>query len=263
MDVYLPPEPYLHRRVAAAVVDGLFAYFLALVVLAAINAATGRQLFYSNAVYSESCVEAPATPLRVAVETNLPLGFGWRRSIYLCEKSIVGGRRSYEFAVMDEWQNSTRKASVGSYLPVNSSADQLDASLRLDPTVLLAVIFMIVWTWRLGNSPGKMWFGLVVKSAHGGDSDHLMRLRRELLRLLPLGLVALGLVANSIAQWWFVDTLEAQLWLANFIAENLFILLAWGAVPFLAWNFYYLFPFMRWRGQTFYDRLAGTIVVRG
>lgn len=264
MDKDSRPKRYFWRRGAAFVVDVLLAYAWALVILAAANAVTGSDVYYWRGIATRTaCSEAAPSPLLAGINASLPVAAGWSRVVGLCEVSAVGKKTQHILAVND-WIRDANITKTGSFtIPVSAAGDEFDSSLRLDPTVLVAYVLMIAWAWAAGRSPGKRLLGLAVQPVTGTDQAGSRALRRELLRLGPLALLPLVEVVATLATWRLADTLPAYLRLMQFIMNNMFVLIALSTVLGLPIAIYYVIPLVRWRGQTFYDRLAGTMVVRG
>lgn len=263
MDEDSRPKRYFWRRCAAFVVDFLLAYAIAVIILTAIDAVTGGQLYYWGGIATRTaCEEARPSPFINEVMTGLPTTPGWNRAIGVCEEAAIGGKTTYMLVVTD-WIKEGAVTKTGTFrVPVTATGDQYDPSLKLDPTVLVAYVLMLFWSWRFGQSPGKRLLGLAVRPVSGAEDVGSRGLRRELLRLGPLSLSSFINVVFGLAYWGLFRTLPAYLQNARFIADNIFVL----AAPFVALGLlfvaFYLIPLIRWRGQTFYDRLAGTMVVR-
>ncbi|MCM5555768.1 RDD family protein [Pleomorphomonas sp. NRK KF1] len=257
------PKRYFWRRLGAFLIDFALAYALAVVILMTVDAVTGGDFYYWKGVYSQTaCVTAPPSPLLDELNKVLPAVPDWQRTEVVCRTLPAGGKPSYVLTVKNEIREgkTTRLQYVGA--SVTASGDRLNTSLQLDPTVSVAYLFMLAWARYFGRSPGKRFLRLTVRACDcGGDtSPHL--LRREFFRLGPLLLFSLVGVAAGLTAWWFVGSMTDYLWL---IRQMLDAPIAWAvpnAVLSLALAVYYLFPFLRWRGQAFYDRFAGTVVVK-
>lgn len=263
MDKDSRPKRYFWRRGAAFVVDFLLAYVLAVGILMAVDAVTGGHFYYWGGIATRTaCEEARPSPFLDEVMTGLPIASGWNRAVGVCEQSAIGGKTTHTFIVTDRIRDGAVTRTGTFTIPVTETGDQYDASLKLDPTVLVAYLLMLLWSWRLGQSPGKRLLGLVVRPMAGAEDTGSRRLRRELLRLGPLAMSSLINVVFALAYWAFLRTLPAYLQNARFIADNLLLLLTPFVALGLLFAAYYAIPLIRWRGQTFYDRLAGTIVVR-
>lgn len=263
MDKDSRPKRYFWRRGAAFVIDFLLAYVLAVVILMAVDAVTGGHFYYWGGIATRTaCDEARPSPFLDEVMTGLPIAPGWNRAVGVCEEAAIGGKSTYTLVVTDRIKEGAVTKTGTFRIPVTATGDQYDPSPKLDPTVLVAYVLMLLWSWRLGQSPGKRLLGLVLRPVPGADDIGSSRLLRELLRLGPLALSSLINVVFALAYWVLLTTLPAFLQNARFIAENIFLLVT----PFIALGLlfvaYYLIPLIRWRGQTFYDRLAGTMVVR-
>lgn len=258
------PKRYFWRRLAAFAVDFVLAYAAAAVILMAVDAVTGGQFYYWNGLVTRTaCVDAPPSPLLDEINATLPVAPGWNRASIVCQRLPMGGKAQHVLGVND-WMSdgsTTRTASIT--IPVSATGDQLDHGLRLDPTTFLAYAIMLAWVWRLGRSPGKRWLGLAVQPVAEAEGADARLLRREWFRLGPLALFSLAEVVIVLGGWWFLNSVAGYLRLMRFLSDNFILLTVLYVVVTLTVLVYYVFPFMRWRGQTFYDRLAGTIVTRG
>ena len=263
MDKDSRPKRYFWRRLAAFVVDLLLAYVVAGVALTAIDAATGGNFYYWGGIATRTaCNEAPPSPLLDEVDAHFPLASSWSRAVIFCEQAALGGKTRHILGVNDWMQDGNLTKTSSFTIPVTEAGNQFDSTLKLDPTTLVAYALMLGWAWAAGRSPGKRLLGLVVHPVASADETGPQRFRRELLRLGPLAMFSLVEVVVVLAGWWFVDTLPAHLRLMHFVVGNLFLLVIVYTALALPFAVYYLFPILRWRGQMFYDRLAGTVVVR-
>lgn len=263
MDKDSRPKRYFWRRVAAFAVDLLLAYVWALVILAAVDAATGGQFYYWGGIGTRTaCDQAPPSPLLAEIDTHFPLPSNWKRVVVFCEQGAIGGKTRHLLGVNDWMQDDNLTKTSSFAIPVSEAGDQFDSTLKLDPTKLVAYALMLGWAWAAGRSPGKRLLGLEVQPVADAENARSRTFRREVLRLGPLALFSLAEVVFVLAGWIFVDNLPSYLRMMQFVMNNIFILIALYtvlALPFLA---YYGIPLVRWRGQAFYDRLAGTMVVR-
>lgn len=263
MDKDSRPKRYFWRRLAAFVVDFLLAYAGAFVILAAVDAATGGHFYYWGGIATRTvCSEAAPSPLLAEIDTHFPLPSGWRRVVAFCEHAVTGGKPRHFLAVNDWMQDDNLTRTRNLTVPVSEAGDQFDSGLKLDPTTVVAYVVMLGWAWAAGYSPGKRLLGLVVQPVGGADTAASQRFRRELLRLGPFALFAFSEVVFMLAGWIYVDTLPSYLRMAQFAMNNIFMLIAVYMVLALPFASYYAIPIIRWRGQTLYDRLAGTMVVR-
>lgn len=263
MDKDSRPKRHFWRRGGAFVVDFLLAYAVAVVILMAVDAATGGHFYYWGGIGTRTaCNEAPPSPLLAQVDALSPLAPGWTRIAFFCEQGAIGGKTRHIIGVNDwiQGDNLTRTSSFT--IPVSDTGDQFDARLKLDPTALVAYAVMLGWAWAVGRSPGKRLLGLVVRPVASADEARTVRFRREVLRLGPLALFALVEVILVLAGWWFVDTLPAHLRMMQFVIDKIFILITLYTILALPFAAYYVLPLLRWRGQMFYDRLTGTMVER-
>lgn len=264
MDKDSRPKRYFWRRLAAFVVDFVLAYASAVVILMAVDAVTGGHFYYWEGVYSQTaCVAAPPSPLLDELNTLIPAAPDWQRTEIVCRTLPAGGKARYALTVKSEIQEGKTARFLYVSVDVTASGDRLDTSFKLDPTVFVAYLFMLAWALYFGRSPGKRWLRLAVleREAESGTSPRL--LRRELFRLGPLLLYSMIGVVLTLAEWWLVGSVEDFVRLVRLLQDAPIAWAAPYAVLGLVLAVYYVFPFLRWRGQTFYDRLAGTMVVRG
>jgi hypothetical protein len=258
------PKRYFWRRLVAFAIDFVLAYAAAVIILTAVDAVTGGRFYYWDGFIARTaCAEVPSSALLDEINLTHPVAPGWNRASAVCLRLPVGGKAQYVLSVND-WTSDGRASRTASIaMPVTATADQLDRGLRLDPTAFLAYAIMLAWAWRFGRSPGKRWLGLVVQPVAAAAGADARRLRREWLRLGPLALFSLGELVIALVGWWFLDSVAGYLRLLRFIGDDLIPLIVVSFALVLPALVYYVFPFVRWRGQTFYDQLAGTMVTRG
>lgn len=256
------PKRYLWRRLAAFLVDFALAYALAVVILTAVDVVTGGNFYYWKGVYSQTaCVTAPPSALLDELTTALPPVPDWQRTEVVCRTLPAGGKASYVLTVKNEAREGKTTRSQYVSVGVTASGDRLDTSIKLDPTVFVAYLFMLAWARYFGRSPGKRWLRLTVIERGGENAISPRLFRRELLRLGPLMLFSMVGVVVALTAWCLVGSDPMRL-----IRQMQAAPIAWAApnaVLSLALAVYYLFPFLHWRGQSFYDKFAGTMVTRG
>lgn len=263
MDKDSRPKRYFWRRLAAFVVDFVLAYVVAVVALTAIDVVTGGDFYYwTGPIIRSACGEAPPSTLIDEINLDRPLAPGWSRSYIVCQHLPVGGKTRQVLTVKDVRKDGWLTKTSWLALPVSIMGDRLDTGLKLDPTVLVAYVLMVSWAWRYGVSPGKRWLKLGIRPIDRVSGIETWRLRRELLRLGPLILLSLPDVVWSLVGWWLLKSLSEFIRLADLMTDYISVFVIISTVFGFGVTIYYVFPFLRWRGQTFYDRLAGTMVMK-
>lgn len=266
------PARFLWRRLAAFVIDCLLFYIAAIVIvisLATILPWTPR-LFVSTTTLCE-----PAGPSALAerIDREWPLGKGQRRENQICVTSTAGAPEERTFvstlieAGIKPGQRSITLAIDEAANPLEIEIVQIARSVldQLLPLFLFALCSAGLVA-RFGATPGKMLLALRLVQDNGELLPFVSAVKRETLRILPLLVfILLGAPLSTLLLAIFgsgdilTDLIEAitvfgapaqVILLANFLAFPLFAILWW------------VFPFMRWRGQTIYDRLVGCRVIR-
>ncbi|CAN7327274.1 hypothetical protein GFB56_21435 [Ensifer sp. T173] len=121
---------------------------------------------------------------------------------------------------------------------------------------------------RFGTTPGKRLLALRVVQGNGEPLPFASAAKRETLRMLPsILLTVFGapmMLLSALAIFGTGDILmDAVETVTVFGAPAQVILLASFLVFTLFALIWWVFPFMRWRGQTIYDRLTGSHVASG
>ncbi|OCP36307.1 RDD family protein [Ensifer sp. LC163] len=262
---------FFWRRLAAFVVDSL----LFCVVAVAISIVLMFVLPWAPRFFmSATTICEPAAPSAFAqrIDREWPLAPGQSRENQICTTSFWGvpDSRSLVSTVIDAGDMPTQRSirfeidEAGN--PLELEAMQVGRAVlsELAP-ILLFCLSGAALIARFGTTPGKRLFALRVVQDNGEPLPFAKAAKREVLRMLPTILAAFSapLLLLSLAIFGTGDILRDAIDAVTIFGAPVHVILLVGGLlsplPAIIW---WVFPFMRWRGQTIYDRLTGCHVIR-
>ncbi|WP_319771914.1 RDD family protein [Breoghania sp.] len=198
------------------------------------------------------------------MEQLLPLKSGEQHIQRICETRssfLFKSNITYITAFIRDG-NKTYSRSIAYY------SDELGNHTRYYPMqlpfyIILALSIAII-TGKFATTPGKKYLGLQVTTESGGSPSVRQCLIREMVKFFPLFALAayetvgfenptpdeLAVSASKLFQ-----TMESSEMHSAFSGQ-----LAAGILIFIAFIWFQFGSFIRWRGQTYWDRLAGLYV---
>jgi hypothetical protein len=259
-----PPRLFL-RRTLAFVLDSFLISIMAGFLMLVVSAATGLDLGAPGFARVIECAPAPAgDPLAKQIEALWPLAYGEMRNHQVCQQSYLGGAPSRLF-----YSETVRKDDGGAdrhFVQIAVDDKGNPVSLPGYPDVRLPVMVLLFAFFAASGrrSPAKLILSLKVRRQDLSALTWGRALLREGLKLLPL----LALFLLQAWTWYFklpqAPDLAALVAAARGPAPDALSALspplAMLAGLTAAW---WLLPFLFWRGQTWYDRLSGTMVIEG
>jgi uncharacterized RDD family membrane protein YckC len=262
----IPPRHFWRRLFAffIDVMSALLAFSLITLLLSKLPLGIDPVPFFN----STSCETVTSGPMVTRVEGLWALKPGETRTNQICSLSrIRPDQRLFVTSVskQDGAATSTRFVSVlldGSGVEVTEEPSGAVLLYNLGAIVLMAVIFAYQIS-KGGSTLGKKLLSLKVTDIGSGFVELSQALKREILKMLPILVIAAIEVALFYLSEQPTMSLEEKI---NF-AQNI------GATPTirtylptiliglvsLAW---WVWPLVFWRGQTFYDRISNCRVVR-
>ncbi|WP_426125619.1 RDD family protein [Pararhizobium sp. PWRC1-1] len=270
------PPRLFWRRAVAFVVDMAVFYSILMVLALPLQALTGWNLgFYIG--QSTSCAVTTDSPLIHQVETEWPLADGETRTNQICINSSIGTQQRFFISTVAKTADgtaSTRFVSIG--IDPDGNAIPLDISGGSTASnILLQLFFMALFvlaTARITASgrrtPGKALMFLRIVNVAGSVPSFKQCLTREVWKFLPPCLLGIAVTIHAaqnlpglstLASGEFIDVIHAA---RDMQTPDFSTLFAVGLVAWLLSALWWLGPFIPWRGQTVYDRLAGCIVLR-
>ena len=256
-------EPrYFWRRGFAFLLDALVGQLVAALLFALIHAVSGISLGQSFVTYQTQCTAAPANHPQVArVDALWPLPPGAEPQNMVCNHT-VNGVASQTFVT-----RVIRKEGVTTYtkevaFPIDKDGKALPTEYALDLTPFMIVVFFVILSANGRRTPGKAAMSLRVKTVEGGVPGWDHAIRREVLKLLPLvlfGVLTLWMVIAPPAVLTDSEASIAGMRDGTLLTSPwILILFGWSVIAAIWW----FGPFIRWRGRTWYDAIAGTKLVR-
>lgn len=262
---------FFSRRLAAFVIDSLLFYVVAVAVaLSLAFVLPWAPRFFVSA--TTQCEPAGPSALAERIDRDWPLAPGQSRENQICVTSIWGVPEGRVFvSTLIDAGDMPAQRSIS--LEIDEAGNPLEVeSIQVGRGVLDQLVPLLFFCLcsaaliaRFGTTPGKRLFALRVVQDNGEPLPFASAAKRETLRMLPsILLTALGAPLMLLSMTIFGtgdvlgDAIEAVtvfgapvqvILFADFLIFTLFAIIWW------------LFPFMRWRGQTIYDRLAGCRVV--
>jgi uncharacterized RDD family membrane protein YckC len=264
------------RRVVAFVVDMAVFYSVLMVLALPLQALTGRNLgFYIG--QSTTCEVTTDSPLIHEVETEWPLDDGETRTNKICINSSIGMQQRFFISTVVKTADATasnRFVSIG--IDQDGNAIPLDISGASTASIILRQLFFLALfvlatariTAKGRRTPGKALMFLRIVTAAGTVPSLKQCLTREVWKFLPACLLGIAVTVHAatnlpglstLASGAFVDVIRAA---RDMQAPDFSTLFAVGVAAWLIGALWWSGPFILWRGQTIYDRLAGCFVIR-
>lgn len=263
---------FFWRRLAAFLIDSILFYLVAIaLVISLATIVPWAPRFFISA--KTECQPAGPSALADRIDREWRLAPGQSRENQVCASYIWGipEGRAFRSTLIDAGiqpsQRSIRLAIDETGNPLEFTYMQVGRGVldQIVPLLLFALCSAALIA-RFGTTPGKRLFALRVVQGNGSLLPFASAAKRETLRMLPsivLAVLGTPLLLLFLAIFGtgdiLADAIEA---VTVFGAPVQVILLASFVVFTLFGLMWWVFPFMRWRGQTIYDRLAGCHVIR-
>jgi hypothetical protein len=264
------PARHFLRRAVAFFVDNLVFQITLLLLFLLLYTAMGWSLGLGT---SMKCDPAPDGPLVRQIETEWPLAAGETRNNQICVVSGAGSQQRIFFSVVTSKQTdimSNRHFSInvdeaGNAIPLDTSFLATTYEL-IKPFVFFGLfIFLTAKITASGKrTPGKLLMSLRIVDTTAAVPSLKGCLTREIWKFLPTGLVAVlaMIFMPRTFQPLSGDVLDLIHAARDMKAVGFGPLIAIGIVGWILSFIWWFGPFIIWRGQTFYDRIAGCFVVR-
>ena len=270
-DIEMPIEKrWLLRRAVAFVIDWIIVSLGVLIVVFALQVATGLSFKTTEIVTLKSCRNIDIVP----AETLRSFGIDLSKAQHIqqvCKHSNLGLAHYYKTTI--EIQRFVNGATETKGIYYNSDSEGKPAPvIPLDWIVPLLAPLLFAFQLSLKKSTyGKLIMSLDVVTTEDSTPTLWAALRRELLKFSPLIILALfdlGSTLSWLNGWDPEIPTVAQIVeeVAPLIAESTDnsldqpLVFAWFTFPnllALAALIFYLASFIRWRGQTYWDQFAG------
>ncbi|KAA1178774.1 RDD family protein [Rhizobium tropici] len=265
----LPPR-HFWRRFGAYAIDIIIFQIAFVLLFLAISAVTPWDLTLPF-LREQQCEETTAGPLIPKVEAEWPLQAGETRSNQLCRISWLGSKGYTVFVsiVVSQQGSTTMKRAFS--IPVGGDGNPIDPNITERPSssiVLLLLPFAFAYCSADGRrTPGKRVTSLRVTTVENGALPFGLAAKREMLKFLPLMLLAIFDLASLFESRLYSPPIEEMIQQArdiNPLSASGFLAVTGALAPLLlVFAFvWWLFPLIIWRGQTFYDRFCDTMVVK-
>ena len=262
-----PTPRYFWRRILAFTIDVILYQLAVTVVFSMLNFVSPWNLGSSLSQYNQ-CHSATSGPLVDKVNALWPLQAGEDRINMICQ-TVQFGRRGndiFSTTVVKKSGATTYRRSVSTSIDADGNAIDTDIwpnRVADFVTILLLPFVLALLSANRRRTPGKMAMSLKVVASNGKGPLLSQEVKRELLKLLP---VFVSIVAASV-----VYSLQPKP-LGNFdslliamrdasMHSLTYLLPFFGLVAVVA-AVWWLLPFVRWRGRTFYDALIGCKVIK-
>ncbi len=258
------------RRGVAFLVDGLIFQFAVLVFILLLYTLMGWGFGFGAAM---SCETAPDGPLVRLIEKEWLLAAGEQRNNQLCTISNGGQEQRILFSTVVSNTNG-----VTSSRNFSLSVDEAGNAISPDASFLTATyelikalfffglfIFLLAYiTSRGKRTPGKKLLSLRIIETTTATPSLKRCLTREIWKFLPsiIVVVIATIVMPRTLQPFFGDAVTVIHAARDMAVPNFSALIVFSVVSWICSFIWWFGPFIVWRGQTFYDRIAGCFVVR-
>jgi hypothetical protein len=258
--------PKLFRqRSGAYILDLMIAGIGATLLLTLISFATSTSLPVPT---FNRCGPAPQSALTQEVDRLWPLLPGQQRISTLCTFSPLLGSPANIFVtgVRQTQGITTTSRTLTVRLDDNGNVAPyvalLEALRQSSLSIAIFLVFVGIDIVRRTRTTGRRLFRLTVIDASGGLPPPARILQRDVLRLLPHIVYAGMLFVTSLAMPWGTMSFPQ---IVDYARDPL---ISVGMITFIYsfvmvfWLVWWFWPFIRWTGQTYYDRITGCHVVR-
>lgn len=269
----LPPR-HFWRRVVAYLIDVIIIEIALVILFFALSMVTPWNLsipFFQN----RQCSPTASGPLVEKVEAQWSLKPGETRANELCHISWLGSQ-GYDLFISsvsshDGAMTYTRSFSAA----VDKSGNPVDPGTAVNTLMSVVVLLIMPLALAYGSAngrrmPGKRLLSLHVATVDGGPPGFSTELKRELLKFLPIIILALfniiGFLAVKSVQPDFDQLIQQMIQQArdgNIVtAGGLTVSVVLPAIVLILGLIWWLYPLIVWRGQTLYDRFSGCKVIK-
>ena len=270
------PRRHFWRRAVAFVVDTAVFYSVLMILALPLQAVTGWNLGFSIG-QSTTCEVTTDSPLIRQVETGWPLADGETRTNQICVNSSISMQQRFFISTVTKAADATGSSrfvsigidQVGNAIPLDISAASTASNILLQ---LFFLALFVAASARITSSgrrtPGKALMFLRIVNVAETTPSLRQCLSREIWKFLPASLLGIAVTVHAsqnlpgvstLASGQFVDVIHAA---RDMQTPDFSTLFAVSAAAWLLGALWWFGPFLLWRGQTLYDRLAGCIVVR-
>lgn len=268
----LPPEriPPRHfwRRAFGYAIDVLLALLAFSVILLLLSKLpTGIQpVSFFNSTYCEPAVAGG--PMVTRVEALWHLKLGEIRTNQLCRSSRIGPDQRIFVSSVTTKEGASTLTKVITVLVDENGVEIKEAPSggallhNLAALIAMAALFAFLVS-KSGSTLGKRLFGLKVIDVDSGSVGLFQAVKRELLKALPLLIIAAIQVAAFYLTEQASKSIEEKV---SFVQNAAFGPMTNGFLPtailglvLMAW---WVWPLIFWRGQTLYDRISDCRVVK-
>lgn len=269
------PPRHFWRRAVAYVVDLLLFYIVMCIISIPIQLLTGWNMGITIGTVTSCDVAAPSA-LTQQVEAEWPLAAGDIRSNQICTISglFIPTQRYFITAVTTTENGATATRTASTFIDENGKAIPMSLDSSFGPTLFHVVTMALLifasakFIAALGRTPAKAMMSLRVIGRTATTPALRNGLIRETMKNLPVfvSIATTPFIAPTALSGLplpqsgeFTDVIQAarEIDFAKFDSFSTFGFV--GAIVTVIWWFG---PFIVWRGQTFYDRIAGCFVVR-
>lgn len=261
---YQEPVPrYFWRRLAAFFLDGLILQIVISIAMSVIMSAAGSPAF--GHLDTKTCTSKLTFQSDRTILQAMGLKEGAQTLEMTCPYRSPSGAESQIIIVFYDAILNEGELPKLAMFDKNPAGALTKTDLLPHPAwlVLVFLLFPLAMAFLNSNgrrSPGKIALGLRVQRWQQGFPSFTLSFIRELLKYLP------GLICIALA-FTFFQGFEATLKGMLFFSRSgqfsdlpaIFKLLPVYSLSSLLWL---LLPYLFWRGQTFYDMMAGCKVVK-
>jgi len=256
---------YFWRRVFAYFIDLLMIALFFTVLAVAINSVFKTNLMAPSIVNSKYCKQANFLS-KERFNKIFPEEPGVTRNQIVCKITTMGITSYLEGILV--WESKDDKSSFRKTLslPIDSKGNRVEI-FSLDPLMyLVAPLFFALLISRGGSTIGKRWMGLRVVDKLGEIPNLKTALKREYIKG---AIFVLGSLSGFYEIYFsyglqFEEAGDSLKSLDSLISASggFAVLIAIGAFIGLAIFWFTFGSFIRWRGQTYWDRWTRLFVNR-
>lgn len=268
------PERHFFRRGLAFLIDGFVLNIAAQLILSVLTIIT--PLFFGGENLPPSSTNCPPellNELNKRMDQEAPLQGSEMPRTFACATNEPLDQPSA--TPSPQTQNGLGRAGESNSVPIDESGRASPEAAQPNSIVVGSVFLLVLGTLEFAalvilsangrRTPGKRLMRLRILQLDGTPPGTRRTAMREILKFAPFIAATFYLmIMNAAIAWDGEDYYTARMMQAFQDAGPTIVpsILLPPAVLFIVGHVWWLLPFLFWRGQTFYDRIAGCVLIK-
>ncbi|MEA3535812.1 RDD family protein [Rhizobium sp. CC-YZS058] len=268
------PERHFFRRGLAFLIDGFVLNIAAQLILSVLTIIT--PLFFGGENLPPSSTNCPPellNELNKRMDQEAPLQGSEMPRTFACATNEPLDQPSA--TPSPQTQNGLGRAGESNSVQIDESGRASPEAAQPNSIVVGSVFLLVLGTLAFAalvilsangrRTPGKRLMRLRILQLDGTPPGIRRNAKREILKFAPFIASTLYMLIMTAAiawdgDYWFQLRMMQAFWDAGPTIVPPILLPA--VVLFIVGHIWWLLPFLFWRGQTFYDRIAGCVLIK-